>query len=186
METNVIHEEVKRLKKEFFAYRNGIVADMLRDAGDCHKVIFGLNIPQLIGIANETGKNADVARKLWQNADCRESRLLAPMIFPAQTMTVDEAHQWMEDVENVEIADNLCHKLLKHLPFAETLIAECATSKNDLVRYAAFRLAMNLLCTNALTGHSALAALAKQEMERDCSLTRALCMEIGNDIGQTN
>ena len=103
----MIHEEVKRLKQEFFAYRNGIVADMLRDAGDCHKVIFGLNIPQLIGIANETGKNADVARKLWQNADCRESRLLAPMIFPAQTMTVDEAHQWMEDVENVEIADNL-------------------------------------------------------------------------------
>ena len=112
---------IKNIKKSFFAYRNGVIADRLRNAGDCHKVIFGLNIPQLVEIANATGQNANIARQLWFNSDSRESRLIAPMIFPSEDMSIEEAHSWIDSVENTEVSDNLCHKLLKKLPYAETL-----------------------------------------------------------------
>ena len=43
--------ELKDIKQQFFTYRNGMLADRLREAGDCHKVIFGLNLPQIVDIA---------------------------------------------------------------------------------------------------------------------------------------
>lgn len=174
----MIDEKIKDIKKAFFTYRNGILADQLRNAGDKHTVIFGLNIPQLMNIANETGHNADVARELWNNSSSRESRMIAPMIFPYTEMSHDEACKWIESIENIEIADNLCHKLLKKLPSAEALFIKYSVSDNDLLRYTAFRLAMNLLCINAVSNYDTVLDAAKHELERNCNLTRKLCNDI--------
>lgn len=180
--TSPLHEEVKKLKQLFFAYRNGIIADTLRNAGDCHATIFGLNIPQLVEIATQNGQNIDVARAMWENTSCRESRLFAPMIFPCAEMSHEEAGKWIESVENIEIADNLCHKLLKKLPFAQDLVTEYAYADSDIVRYTALRLSMNLLCIDAVTDKQTLLDAAKRETMRDCMLTRNLCLEIISEI----
>ena len=42
---------LQQIKSRFMAMRNGIVADALRKGGMPHKVIFGLNVPQLSEIA---------------------------------------------------------------------------------------------------------------------------------------
>lgn len=178
------HDEVRRAKKMFFAYRNGMLADRLRDAGDCHSVIFGLNIPQLVDIANELGQNAAVARELWHSGvNSRECRLLAPMLFPPAEMGRDEARQWVEGVENVEVADNMCHKLLRRLGCARGLVEEYAVAPSDLLRYTAFRLAMNLLCVDTATADWGwLLDAAKAEISRNCNLTQVLCNEIIEEI----
>ncbi len=173
---------IQDIKKTLYAYRNGIIADRLRNAGDCHAVIFGLNIPQLMNIANELGKNLNIARELWNNSASRESRLLAPMLFPCDNMDFAEACKWIESVENVEITDNLCHKLLKKLPFAENLFLKYSSSGHDLLRYAAFRLAMNLLSINADCNRTLILNSAKQELEAKCQLTKRLCDEIIEEI----
>lgn len=36
---------IAEIKKEFFTYRNGMLADTLRRYGMPHKVIFGLEVP---------------------------------------------------------------------------------------------------------------------------------------------
>ena len=85
--------DMQSVKRQFFAYRNGIIADTMRKAGSPFKIIFGLNIPQIKQIASEIGKNKALAAKLWNNTTTRESMLLAPMIYPADELDIAEAFE---------------------------------------------------------------------------------------------
>lgn len=74
-----------------YAYRNGMVADALRKGGIPHKVIFGLNLPQLSAIAAEVKEAHSVeecdmiGRELWSTGDSREGRLLACWLMSTDT-----------------------------------------------------------------------------------------------------
>lgn len=140
-------EAIKNIKQQFFAYRNGMLADTLRKAGDPHKMIFGLNLPQIIQIAAEIGKDKALATALWiDEPGCRESRLLAPMLMPAQKFTRDEAIEWCKCVECVEVADVLCHRLLRNTDYAYQLAQHlCFDSNEAMAHYVALRLIANLL-----------------------------------------
>lgn len=134
--------ELREVKQRFFTFRNGLLADMLRKQCQTpHKLIFGLNLPQIKGIAAEIGTDAQLAEQLWRDADCRESRLLAPMVQPP----CPEVLSWMMEVRSVEEADVVCHSLLRKCP--EALEAAVATAESDdpLARYCALRLLMNLM-----------------------------------------
>lgn len=172
------NEIVKHIKQQFFVYRNGIIADNLRRAGDTHSVIFGLNIPQLQIIAKKVGKNKEAAIDLWENSSSRESRMIAPMIYPKDEMLFEDACNWINTVENTEIADNLCHKLLRELPFAESLIMEYHDKTRDILRYLSLRLAMNLLILGRLVNINEIHVFAQNEVERNCKMTILLAKDI--------
>lgn len=138
------HEIAKKIRQEFFVYRNGLLADNLRDAGDNHRMIFGLTLTQIQDIAKNIEPNEDVACELWKSKDSREARLIAPMLYPIDKFTENIAREWISQVENTEVADNLCHKLLKRLHFASSLCCNLA-SGNEMERYTAMRLAINLI-----------------------------------------
>lgn len=135
--------ELKDVKQRFFALRNGLLADMLRkQTADPHRMIFGLNLPQLREIAAETGKDAVLADALWADKDCRESRLLAPMVCPFESLRFN----WLKEVRTEEEADILCHRLLRHQPGAAEAAAKLADESEDpLMIYAAMRLLVNLM-----------------------------------------
>lgn len=136
---------IQEIKKEFFGYRNGVVAERLRAAGDPHSVIMGCQLADIIAIADHYGKNALLAQSLWNNVNHRECRIAAPMLYPIEKMTIETATAWCLNVESVEIADVLCHRLMRHLPFATTMWQHLHTSVTPLVRYTAYRLLLNLL-----------------------------------------
>jgi hypothetical protein len=138
--------QMQTVKRRLFAMRNGIIADTLRKGGSPFRIIFGLNLPQLVDIAADTPHSAELARQLWANTSTRESLLLAPMLFPAEEMTRREALQWMHDVTTVEVADILCHRLLRHLDFAISLAEECSSdSVAAITRYVGLRLIANIM-----------------------------------------
>lgn len=132
-------ERLREIKKQFFAYRNGIVADTLRRAGHPCGVIFGLNVPQLAGIARAVGKDAALARALWADTNVRESRLLAPYLLPEADYPAD-ADQGVRlalEARTREEADMLAFRLLKHLPFAPEIAAALEASGEPLAAYSA-------------------------------------------------
>ena len=115
------HNPAKAIRKEFFAFRNGIIADKLRRAGDPHTIIMGCLLVDVINIAkkfrddiHDSKERAALAQELWNDTLSRECRLAAPMIYPPELMTHDLAMAWCQSIETVEVADNLCHKLLRH------------------------------------------------------------------------
>ena len=135
------HQEIK---KEFFSFRNGIVAKAFLDAGYPYKHIYGLQLPELGRIARECGMpDMAMARELWEEKECRESRLLATWLFDPDATSREYALALIEEVKTVEEADMLAFRLLKKLPFAEELI-KTAKPENDLAKYAIEALKRNL------------------------------------------
>ena len=143
---------VREIRKEFFAFRNGIIADKLRKAGDPHSIIMGCLLADVTAIAqrarediNDEEKLAAIAQELWSDTNSRECRLAAPMLYPARLMTQEMAMEWCGTVETIEIADNLCHKLLRQLSNAGTLFRQLIGDERLLVKYTGYRLMLNLL-----------------------------------------
>ncbi len=125
---------IQEIKKEFFTFRNGFLADTLRKAGMPYAVIFGLNVPQLgdiarrvLGDSTDENRNA-LARELWSDTKVRESRLLACWLFNPETLGIDEAKDMMDSVRTREEADILAFRLLRRLPFAKELSAQAPGS----------------------------------------------------------
>ena len=108
---------LKEIKHKFFAYRNGVVADVLRRSGMPYKVIFGVDLPSLTYIARKTGYDSELAETLWADRNVRESRLLAAYLFDPAELPIERALQLCEDVQTSEEADIMAFRLLRHLPY---------------------------------------------------------------------
>lgn len=144
MEKEEGFNEMQTVKRRMYAMRNGVIADSLRKGGSPFRVIFGLNLPQLVEIAASIGKDRDMAVKLWANTATRESMLLAPMLMPAEEFSIEEAKEWGRQVPAAEVADILCHRLLRHLPFALELSRMLMADESPLAHYTGVRLMLNI------------------------------------------
>jgi len=167
MEENTTFNPVQQLNRRLYAMRNGIVADALRRAGCPFKIIFGVNLPQLVEIAAETPKSVELAEQMWFDTVKRENMLIAPMLIPVESMTKERACRWIEIIPSAEVADVLCHRLLRHCDFALELAAELADSQKDIERYTAVRLMFNLVSRYP---REAL-RMAVAESAKSCALT---------------
>ncbi|MGM9811377.1 MAG: DNA alkylation repair protein [Muribaculaceae bacterium] len=170
------------IRKQFFAYRNGMLADALRGAGNCHTVIFGLTLQQVIELANAVGKDAQLANDLWNDIKCREARLIAPLLMPADVMDFEVAKAWCDTVEDSEICDVLCHRLLRNLPFAFELVEHYAHSAVPLQRYLAMRLLINLVAIGKPIDTNMVSAMASEALSDDDVMVRQVSKMIVDNL----
>ncbi|MCX4259037.1 MAG: hypothetical protein OSJ34_04885 [Muribaculaceae bacterium] len=172
--------DMQQIKRHFFAMRNGIVADVLRKAGSPFRIIFGLTLPQITDVANATGKNAELARRLWDNKTTRCSMLLAPMIMPEDAIEKAEALQWCADAPVAEVTDVLCHRLLCRLPYASEMV-ELLAEGDVSARYTSLRLALNLVRRPdaRLDGWE---RMARDEEVRGEAMTRMVAHQLADEI----
>lgn len=140
-----MQQKIKEIKHLFMTYRNGAVADVLRQAGmTCYRVIFGLNVPQIANIANQCEKSLKLAECLWEDNSVRESRILATYLFPKDAIDKEYAFKLIEQLQTTEEADMLCFRLLKHLDFASQLVEKYNNSEEEIKRYCAKMLSRHL------------------------------------------
>lgn len=170
--------DMQSIKRRMFAMRNGALADSLRRLGAPYRIIFGVNIPQLVEIAKDYAADKALAQRLWENVSTRESLLIAPIIYPSEEMMEDDAMRWIEQVPTAEVADILCHRLLRKLPFASDLVARYADADSDMLRYVALRLSFNLLPANIDEARVRAEAELKRGVPLTFSLARALLDEV--------
>lgn len=182
--------KMQTVKRMFYALRNGVLAAQMRAGGLNYQINFGLNLPQIKGVAADINnwqlpsmELLELANSLWANATTRESRLLAPMVFPADLMTHNLAIEWMRQAQTTEIADQLCHSLLRKLPFSAFLPGEILSTAEatDLNRYTALRLALNLLIGGKIATDD-IEPFAIDERQRECRLTRGVTAQILEEI----
>ena len=140
----VKYNAMQKLKREMFAMRNGVVADALRQGGCQFKIIFGVNLPQLAEIASRSEHSREFAQKVWENSTTRESMLIAPMLMPAEEFGLEMAREWISQVPTPEVADVLCLKLLRHMPYALDMVSELTSGDSMLEKYTGLRLMCNL------------------------------------------
>ena len=167
----------QQIKRRFFAMRNGIVADTLRKGGAGYKIVFGLNLPQIVEISNEFPHDPALAEMLWHNDSTRESLLLAPMLYPAELMDMATAMEWAGDVKEIEVADVLCHRLLRSLPYAVDIARAFISDESPVKRYISLRLMMNLLPEYKEEAR----CMAEKEMAVSEPLTYRVCAMIKDE-----
>ncbi len=170
------------IKKEFFAYRNGIIAEQLRAAGDPHTMIMGCQLADVITITSRYEKNAELAQALWNNVNHRECRMAATMLYPIDDFKMEIALAWCKSVESVEIADVLCHRLLRHLPYAKELWEQLLACDKKLVRYTAWRLLLNLIIMNRIEKTDELRSIVEKELETAQPPLRKVLESIRNEL----
>lgn len=139
--------EIQTIKRSFFAYRNGVIADTLRKSGDPHRIIFGLNLPQIREIAAMNHNSRELAMKLWANDTTRESQLLSPMLYPADLLDDADLVTFIKGIKCAETADILCHFLLRKCDY-KSIITQGLESDNPWGHYVALRLSWQLLVNN--------------------------------------
>ncbi len=166
--------KMQSLKRRLFAMRNGAVAESLRRSGSPYRIIFGVNLPQLVEIARDFEGDATLAAQLWDNRSTRESMLLAPMIYPADKMDLATARAWAVSAPTPEVADILCHRLLKRLDFADSLADSLLDGPNDLVRYCGLRLLINRFPRRVTHARE----MAERELRRQSAMTASLARMI--------
>lgn len=164
--------QMQTLKRRFFAMRNGLLADQLRRAGSNFRIIFGLNIIQLTEIARDYGHDPLLADALWRNTTTRESMLLAPMLWDSNDFDREGLLNLCAGIPDPEVADMVCHRLLKRRDDAAELVDALFDSEQPLHRYTALRLALPLIGGN-INPEKAI-AMAQQEIARADRLTIAL------------
>ncbi len=163
-------ETVRQIKSDFFALRNGVIADRLRDAGYPYKIIFGLEIPQMEQIAAKQIKSAELAETLWQNVTTRESQLLATMVYPQEEFTIEKAQQWLSEADTVELTDQLCFRLIRDIAEAESLAFSLLA--DEKTAYAGMRLIMNLLVLRKLKDVDVVKQMAEKLSDGTDALSR--------------
>lgn len=181
MDMNLLEHDrtmISNVKRRFFALRNGIIADTMRRAGMPHRMIFGLNLPQLKEIAAVFGVNHELAVQLWDDVNTRESRLLAPMVADRKVMTAAVAVEWALTLRTVEEADILCHALLRHLPEVPAIASALCSMQGALQRYCGLRLLMNTLAANRVQAAREAQAELDREQPANTALARAIIDEL--------
>lgn len=168
--------ELAQIKKDFFAYRNGIIADALRNNGDPHQFIMGCQLVDIVSICSRYTPSVELATDLWGDCKHRECRMAATMLFPISEMDQAMAMKWAMDVECIEIADVLCHRLLRKLPFAQDMALELTQNEQDNIKYVGWRLLLNLLVMGKLNNLDAVkqAALIQKNATTHSGLSQVI------------
>jgi 3-methyladenine DNA glycosylase AlkD len=104
---------------------------------------FGVSIPNLRKIAQEAGRNRDLAQKLWAS-DIRETRILASMIDEPKKVTEKQMERWVKDFDYWEICDQCCMNLFEKTQFAYPKAEEWSQREEEFVKRAGYVLMARL------------------------------------------
>jgi hypothetical protein len=141
-----ISEKVKEIKREFRVMMNGVTAQSMRDKGLNYKLNWGAMLPRLREMAEEIGKDYNLAIALWKE-DVRECKILATMIMPPDEVLPEVIEIWMEQTPNLEIAEQAAFNLYQYLPFAAEIAFQWIASSADLPQICGYHV-LSRLFTN--------------------------------------
>ena len=128
---------IREIKKDFFKYRNGIIADSLKKLYGDGIMIFGLTVPQFMDLAKKYPKDFQLAIKLWEDKKNREARLFSLYLLPYSELEYEKAKEMFLDVQSLEEGDFLAFRILRHLPYAPNLYEELSdmTDQDKIFNY---------------------------------------------------
>lgn len=153
---------------------NGVISTSMRQKGMNYKLIFGVPFPEIKRIAATHEPDAELARAMWKE-DVREMKILATLLFPAGSMTQEEALAWMREIPYPEIAEQCCNNLFPSVQQPDQLALKfLADKKSPFGRMCGFLLWAQLFKKNLAVEKSRVEAFLAE-----CTCTMHLDVEAG-------
>lgn len=101
------------------------------------KKTYAVRIPEIRRIARKTGKDHELASKLW-DAGYRETRIMASIVEDPKGVTEDQMDVWAAEFDYWEICDQCCIKLFWKTPYAYKKAFEWSLRDEEFVKRAGF------------------------------------------------
>ncbi len=109
--------------------------------------MLGISNTDLRAIAKKTGKDHELALKLW-DSKIHEARILACLIDEPEKVTKKQMDEWADDFDNWGLCDSCCMHLFDRTPYAYEKIKKWSKSSKEFVKRAAFALIASLAVHN--------------------------------------
>lgn len=140
-------DKLKQVKSRFRLLMNGVASQSMREKGLGYKINWGVGLPVLRQIANEYGKDYELAVELWKE-NIRECKILATMIMPPAEMQPDLADLWVSQISNQEIAEMAAFNLFQYIDEAKGYALKWLSSEKSVELILGYNVLSRLFSRN--------------------------------------
>lgn len=134
----------KKLVDKLLRYQNGEVSETMTRMGLVYPVNYGLSVVQIDKIAQETGKNNELAIYLWQQEE-RESKLLSLRIADTESIDYMLVSLLIKGILNIELAEQAALHLFIRLKNKFDIATELLKQKNKFAKLSGYILVSKLV-----------------------------------------
>lgn len=139
-----IDDDVKKIKRSFRLFMNGVASSSMRDKGLEYKINWGIPVTRLRDMAAQYAPSVALAERLWES-DVRECKILATMLMPAERFSEPMALSWLSACNNQEMVEMLVFNLVQNMPGVETFVVSLLHSDEPNAPLAALHLVSRLV-----------------------------------------
>lgn len=139
-----INEQLKEIKTQFRLSMNGPVSQSMRERGFTYKLNFGVELPRIRAIAQNYTPDCHLAVALWKE-DIRECKIMAALLMPIMDFVPELARIWVEQINNIEIAELTVMNLFRRLTYAPALSFKWISDEREFVQTCGFLIISHLL-----------------------------------------
>lgn len=122
---------------------SGEVSEQMITAGIEYKKNYGVSIPVIRDIAKSYTPDADLANRLWL-LGIRETMILATLLYPKEKLTIENAKEYILELDKMELVEQISMNLLNKLTYANTLCIWCINSPELWVRITGLMLSVRI------------------------------------------
>lgn len=182
-------EKLKQIKQSFRLLMNGAASKSMRDKGLQYKLNWGVQLSDLKQMADDYGKDYELAIALWKE-NIRECKILATMMMPAEKMLPEIADLWMEQTDSIEIAEMAAFHLYQYLPYAPAMAFQWIASDRPLYQVCGFHILTRLFMDGRQPDERGISELMDQALAAltgdDAAVSHAaqLCLLRFADMGE--
>ena len=139
-----VDDDVKKIKRSFRLFMNGVASSSMRDKGLEYKINWGIPVTRLRDMAAQCAPSVALAERLWES-DVRECKILATMLMPAERFSEPMALSWLLACNNQEMVEMLVFNLVQNMPGVETFVVSLLHSDEHNAPLAALHLVSRLV-----------------------------------------
>lgn len=139
-----VDDDVKKIKRSFRLFMNGVASSSMRDKGLEYKINWGIPVTRLRDMTAQYAPSVALAERLWES-DVRECKILATMLMPAERFSEPMALSWLSACNNQEMVEMLVFNLVQNMPGVETFVVSLLHSDEPNAPLAALHLVSRLV-----------------------------------------
>lgn len=98
--------------------------------------LLGVSTADIRRLAKKLGKDKELAESLWDSR-FHEARLLATLIFPPDSMSLDQLHRWVKTIDSWDTCDQFAKNLASKWSEVASVIPDWLSSEAVYVRRVA-------------------------------------------------
>ena len=99
----------------------------------------GVSVPDMRKIAKETGKDHELAIKLWETG-IPEAKIIAAMVDEPEKLSENQMEDWVKGINSWDVCDQVCMNLFEKTPLAWKKILDWSRREEEFVKRTAFAL----------------------------------------------